>query len=197
MYMINKHKNSTSPKLSVLLQQKEQIFHTQDLAILWNISAKNTLYTTIKRYCQNGILFPIYKGLYSTVPFEKLDPQTLGAKALHHFAYVSCELILVQHGLLNRLVSEITFVSSKSSRFKIQEYYYRSRKLQDKFLFHPFGIFKENTVFVANKERAIADMLYFNSRMHFDASVDWKKIQEIQKIIGYPLTPKRYVDPAS
>lgn len=179
-------------KLSILLQQKEQIFHTQDLSILWRISNKNTLYTTLKRYCHDGVLFPIHKGLYATVPLEKLDPHVLGIKAIHGFTYITCETILAQHGLLNHIPSEITFASAKSLCFTIGKYRYRSRKLQDKFLFQPFGIFKEKGILAATKERAIADMLYFHPKIHFDGRIDWEEIKKVQQIIKYPTTPKRY-----
>ena len=40
-------------KIDVLLKQDQKVFHTQDLALLWGIINKNTLYTTIKRYLVN------------------------------------------------------------------------------------------------------------------------------------------------
>jgi hypothetical protein len=45
-----------------------KIYHTGDLAVLWDISNKNTLHTTISRYIRKGILFPIYKAVYATIP---------------------------------------------------------------------------------------------------------------------------------
>jgi hypothetical protein len=45
---------------------------------------------------------------------------------------------------------------------------------------------------MALPERAVADLLYYNPKAYFDAPLNWKKIQRIQKKIGYPLTPQHY-----
>ncbi len=39
----------------------------------------------------------------------------------------------------------------------------------------------------ATVERAVADLLYFNPKYYFDGNsrIDWKKVKEIQGIIGY------------
>ncbi|MBI2415297.1 MAG: hypothetical protein HYV33_01390 [Candidatus Kerfeldbacteria bacterium] len=169
-----------------LLQQKQHIFHTQDLAVLWDITNKNTLYTTIKRYIQAGTLQPIYKSVYSTQPVDTLDARELGLIALHRFAYVSCETILIQHGIINQLNIMITLVSDQSRQFTIGEQRYRSRKLADRYLFNPAGIQMDGSVRVATLERAIIDMLYFNPRFHFDAPIALDKVNALRQVIGYP-----------
>lgn len=188
MYRINKQ----NQKLAVFLQQREQIFHTQDLAVLWKITNKNTLYTTIKRYVQNGTFYRIFKGLYSTIPIKKLDPPKLGIKIIHGFAYISCETVLQRYGLINSLITKITLVSSKSKEFSAGANFFRSRKLHDKFLYNPCGIMNENGIQVASKERAVADMLYFNPQYHFDGRVNWDEVKKVQETVLYPLTPLRY-----
>jgi hypothetical protein len=35
----------------ILLSQDRRVFRTSDLAVLWQITSKNTLLTTIRRYC--------------------------------------------------------------------------------------------------------------------------------------------------
>ena len=61
-------------RISELLQLDRKLYHTNDLAVLWGIANKHTLYMTITRYMDKGILFPIYKGLYSTIPCRFLRP---------------------------------------------------------------------------------------------------------------------------
>lgn len=178
--------------LTQLLQQKETIFHTQDLAIIWQIANKNTLYTTIKRYCQKKALFSLQKGMYSIIAPEKLDPLLLGIKALHGFAYISCETILAQEGYINQRINEITLISNISSHYKINKYYYRSRKLKEQFLYNPTGIIEKNGVKMASLERAMADILYFNPQANFDRQPNWDAVKKIQIEIGYPLTNIRY-----
>lgn len=188
MYSINKQNDYKA----ILLRQKERVFHTQDLGVLFGINNRHTLHVTITRYCQKGILQRIYRGLYATVPLHELDPLVLGFKALHTFAYLSCETVLQQHGLINALVSEITFVSNRSAKIVIGSHTYHSRKLKEKHLYNPIGITEQGSVQVASLWRAVADMLYFNPRAHFDAPVDWSAVQKIQQQVAYPLTPKRY-----
>lgn len=195
MYNIDKHRKTDYT--TQLLRQKEHIFHTQDLAVLWNIPNKRTLYMTIQRYKDRGILFPIHKGLYSTLPVEQLDPALLGQKALHNFSYVSCETILSNEGFINRIPSAITYVSTSSKWLTIGKQTFRSRQLHEQFLFHPFGITEINGVRRATTIRAITDMLYFNPVFHFDAPIDWQEVLETQKIIGYSLTKKRYAHSTS
>jgi len=52
----------------------------------------------------------------------------------------------------------------------------------------PAGIVHQNGVFTADTERAVADMLYFNPKYHFDVpeSIDFDKVRLIQKEVGYP-----------
>ena len=88
-------------RIDTLLKLKEKLFHTNDLALLWGITNKNTLYTTIKRYLQKGILIPVHKGFYSTVPIDQLDPFKLAIGYLHRFTYISCETVLIQEGIIS------------------------------------------------------------------------------------------------
>ncbi|MBI1870319.1 MAG: hypothetical protein HYS07_03895 [Chlamydiae bacterium] len=155
------------------------------------------MYTTLKRYTQKKILYRIYKGMYTTLPLDHVNPLALGIKALHQYAYVSCETVLSQHGFINSAVKDMTLVSSKSRCFSIGNETYRSRRLQDRFLFHPFGIEVRDEVRMAIKERAIVDMLYFNPEFHFDRPIDWDIIERVQKNIGYSLTRDRYAPTSS
>lgn len=170
-------------KINTLLKSDQKLFHTQDLFLLWNINNKNTLYTTISRYVEKGILIPIHKGFYSTVPIDQIDPVRFGIGYLHSFAYLSCESILVAHGLLFQQSDYITLISSRSTKFQIAERNYLVRKSADRYLLNPTGILSSNGIYKANLDRAVADMLYFNPHFHFDAreKVSWKKIRFIQK----------------
>ena len=49
------------------------------------------------------------------------------------------------------------------------------------------SIILQNGVQIANTERAVADILYFKPKFHFDneAQIDWKKVRALQTCIGY------------
>jgi len=172
-------------KIAILARQGEIIFHTQDLMVLWGIYNKNTLYTTIKRSVKKGSLYKIQKGMYSLLPISAIDPWMLGIKALHGFGYVSTETILSKTGIVNQLSLPVTLVGEKSLKFKVAGHDFICRKLNDKFLHNTAGIIEINGIRQASLERAVADMLYFNHKFHFDNRklIDWVKVNELRKKI--------------
>lgn len=178
-------------RIAILARQPHPVFHARDLARLWEIKKPNTLYTLLKRYTQRGVLFRIYKGLYSLYPIEKLDPLLLGIKALHGFAYISTETILVQAGIMSQVGYAYTLISASSRHFQIGPHCFKSRQLQDQYLYNPAGVIEENGILKATIERAALDLLYFNPKAYFDgrAKIDAQKFLTLQKEIGYPLTP--------
>lgn len=171
----------------------EILFHADDLANLWGIANKNTLHVTLKRYVDQGLFFRVYKGFYSLKPISQVDPLLLGQKAIHGYAYVSTETVLAEKGIIQQSQNAITFVSLRTKRFSIGSNRYFSRTLADKFLYQTSGILtKENGLRVATVERAVADLLYFNPRVHLDGVhlVDLEKMTALQKELGYPLSAK-------
>lgn len=155
-------------KLDLLYRSKQKLFHTQDLALLWGVENRNTLYTTIKRYVKRGILTQIIKGLYSKVPFDEIDKYVLGSALIHKFCYVSCETVLAKEGVINQQVLSITFVSSVSVKIKLGDILFVYRKIKPEILLNPDGVEEKEGYFMATKERAISDMRYFNPKYYFD-----------------------------
>lgn len=178
-------------RISELNQLDRKLFHTNDLAILWGIANRHNLYMTITRYIDKGVLFPVYKGLYSTVPIASLDPLELGAAIIHRYTYLTTESVLSQAGIISQRVYDYTFVADQSRRVSVGQWSFRFRRLKADYLYHPAGIGNQNGVFIASTERAVADMLYFNPRYHFDTPerVNFEKVRLIQKEIGIHARP--------
>jgi hypothetical protein len=174
--------------MSELLRIDRKLFHTNDLAILWGVANKHNLYMSLTRYIDKGVLFPIYKGLYSTVPISSLDPLELGTAIIHRYTYLTTESVLSQAGIISQRIYDYTFVADRSMRASVGDWSFRYRKLKYDYLYHPAGILNQNGVFIASPERAVADMLYFNPKYHFDVpeSIDFGKVRAIQAEIGYP-----------
>jgi predicted transcriptional regulator of viral defense system len=174
-------------RINELIQSERNIYHTNDLAVLWNITNRNTLYTTIKRYVQKGVLIPIYKGLYSTIPLKQLDPIALGKAVIHRYTYLSTESVLALEGMISQATYAYTFVSSQSKKVRVGEWSFLFRSLKDEYLYNPAGVIYRNGNFIATTERAVADMLYFNPKYHFDLaeSIDFDKVADIRKEVGY------------
>lgn len=179
--------NTTSERFAKLARLSEMVFHIQDLANLWEITDKNTLHTTLKRYVQKGLLYRIYRGLYSLKPISEINPLLLGQKALQGYCYVSTETILSEAGIINQIPRVITYISDKNRHFSIGDNQYYSRQLKDLFLFNPEGINESSRIRTATIERAVADMLYFNPFYYFDNEkmIHWEKVKYIQTSVGY------------
>jgi hypothetical protein len=174
--------------MSELLKLDRKIFHTNDLAILWGVADRHNLYMTVTRYIDKGVLFPIYKGLYSTVPLASLNPLELGVAVIHRYTYLSTEWVLVQAGIISQIIYDYTFVAAVSKRVSIGPWSFRFRQLKDDYLYNPAGIISQNGIFIASTERAVADMLYFNPKYYFDIpeNIDFDKVRFFQKEVGYP-----------
>jgi predicted transcriptional regulator of viral defense system len=178
----------TTDKIAILAQQPQKLFHTSDLKILWNISNQNTLHKSIARLIKRGVIFRIQKGFYSIVPIDQLDPIEIGFRAIKSFSYLSTESVLADNGLINQIPSKITFISQKSANFIINNTYYSVRQLKASSLHNPIGIKQNNLgIFVATIERAVADMLYFQPKYHFDndGKIDWTLVKNYQTQLGY------------
>lgn len=187
-------KGSYLSRFSLLAKTGIFVFHTADLASLWKIENKHNLHMTLKRYADRGLLFRVYRGLYSLRPAAQLNSLLLGVKALHRHSYVSAETVLAAAGIIQQKINQITLISSISKKFTVAGNNYYCRKLADKFLYNNIGIIEDAGMKRAIAERAVADLLYYNPKAYFDAEkqIDWKKVKQIQKAVGYPLTFNRY-----
>lgn len=174
-------------KQKVLLEQEVRIFKTSDLAVLWEIENKNTLWTTIKRYIERSILYKIHKGLYSTMPLERLDKYELGCAASGQLSYVSAETVLQNSGIIMQNITQITLFGKKKKQFEIGGTAYLCRHLNERFLLNRAGI-EDNWQFsVATPERAMADILHINKQYYFDneMAINKKKLSTISREVGY------------
>lgn len=175
-------------RVASLIQTGDVVFRDTDLAVIWGITNKNTLYTMLKRYSQSGILNRIKPGIYSIVDPKTVSPEILGAKVIHSHCYVSTETVLRDEGIIMQNIQHTTFVSGKSKRFTVAGHSFISRQMKDIFLYNDAGIYEKDGVLRATVERAVADLLYFDPFYYFDndRAIDWKKVRKMQKDIGYP-----------
>ena len=187
MYTINnRYKNN---RFALLAAMSEQVFHIDDLANIWGITNAHTLRVTLSRYVKAGMLRRIYRGLYAIKDISTIDPFLIGVKAIHASAYISCETVLFNNGIINQPSRSIMIVSGSSKTFSVGSFDYRSKKMADRYLFNDAGINIENGVRIASTERALADAYYYNPLKYIDAHdsnlVDWKKYDEIVRAVGY------------
>lgn len=174
-------------KINKLLKLNEPLYHTDELASLWGITNRNTLTVSIHRYVKQGVLIPVYRGLYATRPVDQISLYRLGAAVIHRYCYVSTETVLVAAGVIFQELSALTFVSDKAKQVTVALQAFRFRQMAPQYLHQPTGISMKDGVLWASPERAAADILYFAPHYYFDASetLDWKRIRAIQKEVGY------------
>lgn len=189
-----RNRSTAGARIADLAILGEQVFHADDLANLWKIRKRSTLYETLSRYTKTGLLHRVHKGLYSLKNVTDINPLLLGVKAIHGYAYISCETVLYDAGLINQPSYEITIISTASKRFVVGEHRFRSRKLADRFLYNDIGIEIQDGVRRASTSRAVADMLYFHPKKYFDAPIDVPAVQKIIHTVGYTLSLDSYDD---
>lgn len=174
-------------KINELIKSGQTIFRTSDLAMLWGISNRSTLYTATQRLIKQGVLTRIYKGLYTTASLNQIEPILLGQKVAHDFAYLSTETVLIQAGILFQSLPYLTFVTTRSQKMRLLGQAYRYRQMLPQFLFNQTGITQKKGLFTATPERAAADLLYYNTAAFFDNpdGLNWKTVKEIQQQVGF------------
>lgn len=186
----SKNISAVDARFAALARMGEVIFWASDAATIWGIANQNTLHVTLSRMVRGGLLWRLHNGLYSLKDPATLSVYLIGSKALHRFCYIGGETILAGAGIIQQHVSATTLVSSVSRRFSLAGHRYVCRQLADAYLMNDAGLVRDEGVLVATPERAIADMLYFNPRYHFDAHahIDWTAVRTLQETIGYPIS---------
>ncbi len=174
-------------RINELIGTKQYLFHTNDLAMIWGLDNSNTLYKTISRYLERGRLFQVYKGLYSTIPVNELDPIDLGPAIIHRYTYLSTETVLSEAGVISQAVYDYTYVAGISKRITVGKWSFRYRQMKSDFLYNPEGIEMRDGRMVATVERAAADLLYYSPHYYFDVPdiIEFNKVREIQEKVGY------------
>ncbi|MFH2019376.1 MAG: hypothetical protein ABII80_02085 [bacterium] len=160
--------NRKANKIQQLLKHDRRIFRTSDLAVLWEIQNKNTLLTTIKRYIKRKILVRIKKGVYSTVPLEKLEAYELGCALAGPLSYVSTETVLAQQGVISQVPRKITLMGKKAGSWVVEGNEYWCRYLAPKHLVDRVGIVETTRYAVATPPRAKKDLRRVNPHVYLE-----------------------------
>lgn len=174
-------------KLKTLLRQDKRVFSSSDLALLWEIDNKNTLWTTLKRYTKKHILYRIQRGLYSTLPLDKVDPFEIGSAISGPSSYITTETVLQQAGIIMQSVNKITLVGPKTKEFVVGENEFLCRYLNPKYLLNTTGLVEKKTYTIATPARAGSDLLHINPHYYFDnqPAIDKLNLKHTQQKVGY------------
>jgi predicted transcriptional regulator of viral defense system len=153
----------------------KKILSSGDLMKILNSTNKNTIYITIGRLVEKGILRRLSKGLYINVakPPDKFEI----ANHLYSPSYVSLESALYRYGIIAQAPYVLTSVTPKKTKRRNAEgtdfeYVHVASK-------YYFGYHGDNNILIATREKAFLDLLYLiakKSRRFNLTSIDYKEI---------------------
>ena len=183
-------------ELIKVLEGLHKPFYTiSDLEKVTRLS-RDSLYVTIKRLIDRGVLEKMGSGIYrlfTTPPsIEKV------ASSLYMPNYISFESALSRYGVLTLIPYTLIFATTrKSKRFTIEGRDIEFRQLKRNLF---WGYEMEGGIYIARPEKAFLDLVYFASRGK--ASIDMDEIDmaklsvsELKKLSKkFPEYTKRYLE---
>ncbi|PJC43671.1 MAG: hypothetical protein CO039_02865 [Candidatus Pacebacteria bacterium CG_4_9_14_0_2_um_filter_34_50] len=177
--------NTTLKKIEQLLVSSQTVFTVQDLATLWNVSNKISLYSNIRYYLEIGRLKKIHKGIYVVGELENINSFEVAQKLIIP-SYISYYTALATHGIIFQLYSSIHSMASQSKQLTIfsknEKFVYH--KLKEKVFYNMLGIEDRKKYLIAGPERAICDSLYFAPGLAFDSlkMINFDLLKKVSKI---------------
>lgn len=167
--------------VKIILRSNKTVFSFKDLALRSRDTSSKNLKAQINYYLKKGDLYHIRRGLYAKD--HEYNRFELATKILTP-AYVSFETVLAAAGITFQYYSSIQVASYQSRTIECDGTTYVFKKLKSSILTNPAGIKLEGTYSIATPERAFLDVVYLNTRYHFDnlQELDWKKVYEILPI---------------
>ncbi|MEK6545333.1 MAG: hypothetical protein AAB257_06705 [Nitrospinota bacterium] len=183
-------------ELIKVLEGLHKPFYTiSDLEKVTRLS-RDSLYVTIKRLIDRGVLEKMGSGIYrlfTTPPsIEKV------ASSLYMPNYISFESALSRYGVLTLIPYTLIFATTrKSKRFTIEGRDIEFRQLKRNLF---WGYEMEGGIYIARPEKAFLDLVYFASRGKASIDMDeidmaklsLSKIRELLK--KFPEYTKRYLE---
>lgn len=195
---------------NTMLSQKDAVFLQEAIARYGRIATFAQLAGILKKEYSHaqiknrlsllakvGWLLRIKKGLYAVIT----DIGSLAASALSFFtlaqalnkdSYISFENALQHHGLFDQALANITSVTFKRGRrYNVKGTQIKIFKIKKELY---FGFTSERSdiglVNIAEKEKAILDILYFSSS-EYHISLIWEKLKEYKEDFNFDIL-KRY-----
>ncbi|MDO8515360.1 MAG: hypothetical protein Q7S14_02580 [bacterium] len=153
--------SSTLEIVKTLRDKKISLFSLSDLALLFKIDNRQTLYKKVQRLEKSGIIEKLIKGKY-LFTFDNVTDYAI-ANYLYAPSYVSLESALSHYSIITGFpysVTSITVNKPHSLRCRNKEFTYS--KITQRFY---FGIQKDASGFLmAEPEKALVDYIYFGQK---------------------------------
>ncbi len=148
-----------------LFRTRNTVFTFNDLSLILSETDEIRLRSKIKYYVKKGDLFRVRKGIYAKDRnYDRLDLAT----KIYTPAYISLETVLARAGIVFQYYKDIFVVSYLSRRIVCDNQGYVYKKLKNEALTNSAGVENAGNYYMATKERAFMDALYFYGDYHFD-----------------------------
>jgi len=151
---------STTDIIKIMREREMSTFSLDDFGRLSNINNQNSLYKKIQRLEKKEIIKKLIKGKYLFI-FNKTDDFKI-ANYIYQPSYISLESALSFYGIITGFSYKITSITVKKSLSYIidEKDYLYSHINQDLF----WGYEKKEDFLIAEKEKALVDLIYFYSK---------------------------------
>lgn len=148
---------STTDIIRILKEREMGIFTIDDFGHLLGINNQNSLYKKIQRLEKKKIIKKLIKGKYKFI-YNKTDDFKI-ANFIYQPSYISLESALSLYGIISGFSYKITSITVKKSRtFTINEKDYLYSHINQELF---WGYEKKEDFLIAEKEKALVDLIYF------------------------------------
>src|SRR5665647_1405239 len=172
--------NNKTDLILATYQDIRTVFRLNDIAMLSGETNFQSLNKKLNYHVRTGKLQNPRKGIYAKPDFNREEL----ACTLYTPSYISLEYVLQKAGIVFQYDSAISVVSYLSRSIEVENQTFRYRKIKGELLVNMSGIIRQkNQVNIATPERAFLDLLYLNTRFHFD------NVNPLNKELVYKFLP--------
>lgn len=145
--------------LKIMKDLNKPFFTIADLEKITGLS-RPSLYVSLKRWVDNGILERVATGIYCPVMSDLSIEKAAAQLVIPN--YLSFESALARHGILNLIPHSLTFATTrKTKRYALRNQDVEFRQLSPTLF---FGFEMKGGINIALPEKAFLDQVYFLSR---------------------------------
>lgn len=178
-YMDNKP--TKGQYVEILLRSPKTVFSNKDIALMWNIEAKNAVRVRLNSYVRSGKLIRVHRGIYAK---DKNYDRFELATRIYTPSYISFETVLTRAGINFQYYGNIFVATYVTREIEADGQKISFVRMKEYVLSDTVGIEHTDGIATATKERAFLDRIYVSKEYHFDnlGVLDWNKVFEILPI---------------
>ena len=167
--------------LEILHKSGRNVFTTDDLVVMWDVSDRRDIIESIKDYIRRNRLYSPHRGVYTLN--KEYESYELAQKLILP-SYISYYTALARHGLIFQQYKEIHSFASYTKTITVDDQTYVYHKCKDVVLMNGIGIVQESNYSIASAERAVCDSLYLNRRAGFDniSNINSETLRKLARI---------------